>query len=84
MKNLYRQGRVRDVEVKARLAKALNNFLDPIRERRAFFAHQDHIVEDILGQGTELTRIEAQKTLELVREAMGLDFLKIKFQRAYS
>lgn len=36
LKNLYHQGRVRDLEVKARLAKALNNLLDPIRERRAF------------------------------------------------
>jgi tryptophanyl-tRNA synthetase len=76
LKSLYRQGRIGDVEVKARLAKALNNFLDPIRERRDFFANQDSIVEDILKQGTELARAEAQKTLELANEAMGLDFLK--------
>src|SRR5690606_36580035 len=35
LKERYRQGRVGDVEVKRKLARALNAFLDPIRERRA-------------------------------------------------
>ncbi|MDR7449535.1 MAG: tryptophan--tRNA ligase, partial [Armatimonadota bacterium] len=34
LKARYRQGRVGDVEVKQRLARALNAFLEPIRERR--------------------------------------------------
>ncbi len=81
LKNLYRRGRVRDVEVKASLAKALNNFLDPIRERRAFFTSQNHIVENILREGTMSARAEAQKTLELVKEAMGLHFLREEGER---
>jgi len=35
LKERYRQGKVGDVEVKKKLSAALNNFLDPIRERRA-------------------------------------------------
>ena len=35
LKARYRAGKVGDVEVKTKLAKALNAHLDPIRERRA-------------------------------------------------
>ena len=76
LKGLYRKGGIGDVEVKSRLTRLLNDFLDPIREQRAFFAHQDHIVEDILQQGTKCARREAIQTLELAKAAMGLDFLK--------
>jgi hypothetical protein len=56
-------------------AGALNEFLGPIRERRGYFAHQHHI-EEILRQGTMSARAKAQGTLVMVKEAMGLDFLK--------
>ena len=35
LKARYRAGKVGDVEVKTKLANALNAYLDPIRERRA-------------------------------------------------
>jgi tryptophanyl-tRNA synthetase len=76
LRSLYRKGKIGDVEVKSRLTRVLNDFLDPLREQRAFFANQDHIVEDILQQGTKHARREAIKTLELAKAAMGLDFLK--------
>jgi tryptophanyl-tRNA synthetase len=76
MKDLYRHGRVGDVEVKAGLATALNRFLEPIRERRDYFARQASLVEEILMEGTKVARIEAQKTLDLIREAMGLDLFE--------
>ncbi len=72
MKDLYRQGRVGDVEVKRRLARALNNFLDPIRERRRYFASQEHKVKEILMEGTKVARKEAGETLKRAKEAMGL------------
>jgi tryptophanyl-tRNA synthetase len=78
LKELYRKGRIGDVEVKARLARAINDFLGPIRERREYFVAQDRLVEEILEQGSSLARVEAQETLELVKEAMGLDFLSSK------
>lgn len=78
LKDRYRQGKVGDVEVKKKLAAAINNFLDPIRERRAKYESQPGLVEDVLVSGTERARVEAQKTMELVREAMGMYRLPVK------
>ncbi len=75
LKHRYRRGQVGDVEVKQRLARALNVFLDPIRERRSTFEEQPELVEEILRAGTERMRSEACGTMELVREAMGLPSL---------
>ncbi len=71
-KERYRQGKVGDVPVKNSLAKALNNFLDPLRERRAKYEAQPSLVEDILVAGTMRASEEGRKTMELVREAMGM------------
>ena len=72
LKERYLKGAVGDVEVKQKLAKAINNFLEPMRERRAQYEAQPSLVEDLLVAGTERARAEAQKTMALVREAMGL------------
>jgi tryptophanyl-tRNA synthetase len=68
----YRKGTVGDVEVKERLIRALNDLLDPLRQRRRAFASQPGLVEDILCEGTRRARTEAEATMALVREAMGL------------
>ena len=78
LKDRYLQGKVGDVEVKKKLAAAINNFLDPIRERRAQYESQPGLVEDVLVSGTERARAEAQKTMEFVREAMGMYRLPVK------
>ena len=72
LENQYRRGAVGDVEVKERLIRALNAFLDPLRERRQVFAAREGLVEEVLEQGTARAREEAAKTMSLVREAMGL------------
>jgi tryptophanyl-tRNA synthetase len=72
LKGRYRQGKVGDVEVKKKLIAALEAFLAPIRERRASFAAEPDLVEDILSDGTRRMRSEANETMSLVREAMGL------------
>jgi tryptophanyl-tRNA synthetase len=77
LKARYRQGRVGDVEVKARLAQALNAFLDPIRERRADFARRPGRAEEVLQDGTKRARHEAALTMTAVREAMGLYQLEV-------
>lgn len=74
LKSRYRQGRVGDIEVKQKLNIAINNFLDPIREKRNYYEKNINLVMDIIAQGTKNTRIEAQKTLELVRNAIHLNF----------
>jgi tryptophanyl-tRNA synthetase len=72
LKQRYREGKVGDIEVKQHLIEALNEFLDPIRERRANFMRTPSLIEDILIAGTERMRVEARKTMSLVREAMGM------------
>jgi tryptophanyl-tRNA synthetase len=75
LEDRYRRGAVGDVEVKARLAAALNAFLEPIRERRASFAANMGLVRDALAAGTERARREAQATMAMVRDALDLGYL---------
>ncbi len=72
LKDCYRQGKVGDVEVKKKLARALNDMLDPIRERRARYEAQPHLVEEILANGNRRMQAEAAETMARVRDAMGL------------
>jgi tryptophanyl-tRNA synthetase len=76
LKSRYREGTVGDVEVKKKLARALNGFLDPIRERRAEYAARDGLVEEILDGGNRAMGAVAKETMERVREAMGLTYYR--------
>ena len=73
LKERYRRGKVGDVEVKERLARAINGFLAPIRHRRETVEAQPGLVEGILASGTLRMRQESKETMRLVRKAMGLD-----------
>jgi tryptophanyl-tRNA synthetase len=72
LKTRYRTGKVGDVEVKTKLANALNAFLDPIRERRAEALARPHHLQDILFEGSKRARAVAQQTMERTREAVKL------------
>jgi tryptophanyl-tRNA synthetase len=72
----YRKGTVGDVEVKKKLAAAINRFLDPIRERRAEFAKRKGLVEEIIRAGSARAREECRKTLAEARDAMGLTYFR--------
>jgi tryptophanyl-tRNA synthetase len=76
LKDRYRNGRVGDVEVKRRLATSLNAFLEPFRERRAFYAGQPNLIRDLLVGGSEKAQLEARDTLAAAREAMGLNYFR--------
>jgi tryptophanyl-tRNA synthetase len=76
LKDRYRRGAVGDVEVKQKLAAALNAFLDPIRERREQYAANMASVRDVLADGTDRARKLAQGTMALVREALDLGYLE--------
>jgi tryptophanyl-tRNA synthetase len=73
LKERYQQGKVGDVEVKKKLARALNNMLDPLRERRGRYEAQPGLVEEILAEGNRRMRLEAMETMALVHAAMGLN-----------
>ncbi|MEE9615557.1 MAG: tryptophan--tRNA ligase [Anaerolineae bacterium] len=72
LKERYCRGKVGDVEVKEMLARAINGFLDPIRERRARYAAQPGLIEEILAGGIRRMHQESDETMRLVREAMGM------------
>jgi tryptophanyl-tRNA synthetase len=72
LKERYRQGKVGDVEVKRKLARAINEFLEPLRERRAQYESRPGLVDDILIEGIRCARGTARETMEMVYDAMGL------------
>jgi tryptophanyl-tRNA synthetase len=72
LRHRYARGRVGDVEVKQKLASALNTFLDPIRERRRIYERDAKLLDGIVYEGSRKARGEAQKTMEAVREALKL------------
>jgi tryptophanyl-tRNA synthetase len=76
LKDRYRRGAVGDVEVKEKLARALNAFLDPIRDRRARFEGKMRLVREALEQGTRRARQVAHETMVLTRDALELGYLE--------
>ena len=74
LKSRYRAGRVGDVEVKQKLALAINEALDPIRERRAEVLARPGRVREILMDGSSRARRVAQETIRQVREAVNLSY----------
>jgi len=75
LKERYVVGKVGDVEVKQKLARALNAFLDPIRERRAHFEDRPDFVRDALASGTAHSKKVAEATMSEVRAALKLNYL---------
>lgn len=82
LKTRYRAGRVGDVEVKEKLVIALNNFLDPMRERRAYYEAQTGYVDELLYEGTQRASAEGRATLMEVKKAMGLTGVWNRISRA--
>ncbi len=74
LKTRYRAGKVGDVEVKQKLAKAMNAALDPIRERRAAVLTKPGYVRDVLFEGSAKARTIAAETMARVRDAIHLKY----------
>lgn len=72
LKERYRAGRVGDVEVKCKLADALNEFLEPIRERRHYYEQRPQLVRDALMGGTRHAKGIAETTMTEVRDSMRI------------
>ena len=74
MKEHYQRGGLGDVKVKRYLIEVLNEFLDPIRTKRAQLARDTEHVMRIVREGTERTRAVAENTMRDVRKVMCLDY----------
>jgi len=74
LKARYRAGKVGDVEVKRKLADALNAHLDPIRERRAGVLAKPDRLKQILFDGSSRARRVAEETMTRVRDAVKISY----------
>ena len=71
-KQRYREGRIGDVEVKKSLARAINNLLEPMRERRAAWEARGDEIEELLMEHTKRARETSRAVLDRLRDGMGL------------
>ena len=76
LKTRYSEGKVGDVEVKQKLAAAINLFLEPLRQRREKYTEDPDFVLDVLSDGAKSMQIEAEETLLQVKEVMGMQKYK--------
>jgi len=74
LKARYRAGTVGDVEVKTKLATALNARLEPLRARRADALARPGYLRDVLFEGSRKARVEAAAKMDRVRDAMKLKY----------
>ena len=74
MKDLYRKGEIKDVEVKERLFEVMNEYLKPIRERRV---EAEGMKDELLAKaldGSKKVQVIAKDIVEQMKEAMELGF----------
>jgi len=74
LKTRYRAGKVGDVEVKTKLANAMNAMLEPMRERRRDVMSRPDRIREIVVEGSRTARGIAQQTMERVRDAVKLRY----------
>jgi len=74
LKTRYRAGKVGDVEVKTKLAAAINGVLEPIRARRAAALARPGYLREVLESGSARAREVAGKTMDRVRAAVNLRY----------
>lgn len=75
MKDHYSRGGLGDVTVKKYLNDVLQDFLRPIREKRATFENNQDYLTEILRNGTNKTRETAEQTVKRVKNAIGINYL---------
>jgi tryptophanyl-tRNA synthetase len=76
LKERYARTGVSNKELKDRLTTVLNELLEPMRERRAKYESNMSLVREALEQGTKRGRAIAQETMEMVRDALHLNYLR--------
>ena len=74
LKERYTLGKVGDVEVKEKLAVAVNQVLEPMRERLAYYESRPELIKEILHHGVERGREVTGETLKKVKEAMKINY----------
>ena len=73
-KDHYRRGGLGDMKCKKLLNQILNEFLEPMRQRRHEFEQDIPEIYNILRRGTEKARETAAQTMSEVRQAMQINY----------
>jgi tryptophanyl-tRNA synthetase len=76
LKDRYERRGVSNKELKDRLTTVLNELLEPMRERRAKYERNMSLVREALDHGTKRGRAIASETMEMVRDALDLNYLR--------
>ena len=74
LKDHYRRGGLGDMKCKKFLNQILNEFLEPMRQRRHEFEQDTPEIYNILRRGTEKARETAAQTMSEVRQAMQINY----------
>ena len=62
------------VQCKKELIEAMNNFLQPIKEKRKYYEEHPEIVKEILDKGTKKAKEKAEIQMKNVKKAMKIDY----------
>ena len=73
LKKRYIAGKVGDVEVKEKLYNALEEFIAPIREKRAELEKNDKYIESVIEDGIKKGREVAGSVISRVRDSVGIN-----------
>jgi len=65
---------IRYGDMKKQLGEDMAAFVAPIRERAAAIQNDEAYLKKVMEQGAEKARASAKQTIELVRDAMGLNY----------
>ncbi len=78
LKEHYQRGGLGDVKVKKFLLAIIEELLEPMRERRAYYKEHIDLVYNMLEEGSKKARKVAQNTLKEVRDAIGINYFDKK------
>lgn len=76
LRQRYSTEGVSNKELKDLLTQRLETMLEPIRERRRYYEGHMGEVREAVEQGTKRMRAQAIETMELVRDALELNYLE--------
>ena len=70
----YDNCNIRYGDMKKQLAEDMVKFIRPIREKAEAIRNDEKYLKQVMVEGAEKARKSAQATMELVRNAMGLNY----------
>ncbi len=72
--NDYNNCHIRYGDMKKQLGEDMIQFIAPIRQKTNDILENDQFINEVMEKGAQKSRESAKKTMELVREAMGLNY----------